>query len=123
MSNLTYNGTSLKSDKPLVWLHGQVKTPPFSRDARIEAGVLLRRLQRGEGLALPHSRPMTSIGRGCHELRIPDVNRNSRIAYHADAIVILDVFSKSTRRPPRAVIEQCKARLRSYAEAARGRTR
>ncbi len=32
-------------DKPLVWLHGEIKTPPFSREARIEAGVLLRRLQ------------------------------------------------------------------------------
>jgi phage-related protein len=68
---------------------------------------------------------MPSIGRGCHELRIPDANRSWRIAYHvdADAIVILDVFSKSTRRTPRTVIEQCKARLRSFDEAAGGRTR
>jgi hypothetical protein len=29
--------------KPLVWLHGEVKTPPFSKSARIEAGFLLRR--------------------------------------------------------------------------------
>jgi acyl-CoA synthetase (AMP-forming)/AMP-acid ligase II len=29
-------------DKPLVWLHGDVKTPPFSRAARLEAGTLLR---------------------------------------------------------------------------------
>lgn len=28
-------------DKPLVWLHGEVTTPPFSKDARIEAGELL----------------------------------------------------------------------------------
>ena len=27
-----------KQRKPLVWLHGEVKTPPFSADARIEAG-------------------------------------------------------------------------------------
>ena len=48
-------------DKPLVWLHGEVKTPPFTTTARLEAGVLLRRLQRGEKLALPHSRPMPAI--------------------------------------------------------------
>ncbi|MGH2372677.1 MAG: type II toxin-antitoxin system RelE/ParE family toxin, partial [bacterium] len=42
-------------DKPLVWLHGEIKTPPFSATARIEAGVLLRRLQRGDRLSLPHS--------------------------------------------------------------------
>jgi hypothetical protein len=51
------------TDKPLVWLHGEVKTPPFSRDARIEAGYLLRRLLRGEKLVMPQSRPMGTIGR------------------------------------------------------------
>jgi hypothetical protein len=34
-------------DKPLVWLHGEVKSPPFSHDGRREAGLLLRLLQRG----------------------------------------------------------------------------
>jgi len=24
------------NDKPLVWLHGEIKTPPFSSAARIE---------------------------------------------------------------------------------------
>jgi len=41
--------------KPLVWLKGEVKTPPFSQAARIEAGVLLRQLQEGGTLGLPHS--------------------------------------------------------------------
>jgi hypothetical protein len=31
-------------DKPLVWLHGEVKTPPLSAAARVEAGFLLRQL-------------------------------------------------------------------------------
>jgi len=35
-------------DKPLRWLHGMVRTPPLSSEARIEAGYLLQRLQRGE---------------------------------------------------------------------------
>ena len=32
------------SDKPLAWLHGEVKTPPFSQAARIRAGYLLASL-------------------------------------------------------------------------------
>ena len=44
-------------DKVLVWLKGEVKTPPFSNQARLEAGLLLRRLQQGQGLSLPTSRP------------------------------------------------------------------
>lgn len=102
--------------KPLVWLHGEVKTPPFSKEARIEAGFLLRRLQRGDNLVMPHSRPMPTIGPGCNELRIVDKDRTWRIIYHidADAIVILEVFSKTTSKTPKGVIEVCKRRLKDY---------
>jgi phage-related protein len=92
------------------------KTPPFSTTARIEAGTLLRRLQRGEGLGLPHSRPMSAIGRRCHELQIRDTAHNWRIIYRTDpdAVVILEVFAKKTGKTPSRVIESCKARLREY---------
>ena len=44
-------------EKPLVWLHGEIKTPPFSAEGRIEAGYLLGLLQQGEKLSLSQSRP------------------------------------------------------------------
>ncbi|HEX9792878.1 MAG TPA: type II toxin-antitoxin system RelE/ParE family toxin [Planctomycetota bacterium] len=108
-------------DKPLVWLHGEVKTPPFSAGARLEAGVLLRRLQRGEKLAMPHSRPIPSIGRRCHELRIVDKDETWRIVLRVDpdALVILEVFSKKSRATPKAVIDTCKLRLKRYDEIAK----
>jgi phage-related protein len=108
-------------DKPLVWLRGTIKTPPFSQEARVDAGFLLRRLQRGESLGLPASRPMPSIGAGCHELRIGDRDQTWRIVYHvaADAIVILDVFSKKTATTPGSVIRACKQRLHAYQRVAR----
>jgi phage-related protein len=107
-------------DKLLVWLHGEIKTPPFSRGGRIEAGVLLRRLQQGESLSLPLSRPMVAIGARCHELRIVDRDHNWRIVYRIDpdAIVILDVFSKRTRQTPSEVIDRCRSRLLRYDESA-----
>ena len=103
-------------DKPLVWLHSEIKTPPFAAAARIEAGFLLRRLQRGELLGLPHSRPMPSIGPRCHELRIRAPDHHWRIIYRVDhdAIVIVEVFSKTTRATPLAVILTCQERLRRY---------
>ena len=105
-----------EAGKPIVWLRGEVKTPPFSQAARIEAGYLLRLLQRGESLGLPHSRPMPAIGRRCHELRINDAAATFRIMYRADpdAVLILEVFSKKTTRTPRSVIDACKRRLREY---------
>jgi phage-related protein len=97
-------------------LAGGVKTPPFSKEARIEAGTLLGRLQEGENIGLPHSRPMPTIGKRCHELRIPDETSTWRIVYwiDQDAIVILDVFSKKDRRTPQLVIDTCKQRLTRY---------
>src|SRR2546426_11371936 len=110
------------SVKPLVWLKGKIKTPPFSRAARLEAGFLLRRLQLGERLSLPHSRPMSSIGRRCHELRIQDESATWRIIYRVDpdGVVIVDIFSKKTQKTPAAVIERCKARLQTYDEVIKG---
>lgn len=103
-------------DKPLAWLHGEVRTPPFSAKARLEAGFLLRRLQKGESLSMPQSRPMPAIGARCHELRITDETMKWRIVYRADqdAIVIAEVFVKKTRETPREVIDVCKDRFRRY---------
>jgi len=107
-----------QAEKPLVWLHGEVKTPPFTTAARIETGVLLRRLQRGESLSLPHSRPMPDVGRRCHELRIPDEDQTWRIVYRTDpdAIVILEVFSKKSAQTPKQVIAVCRQRQKQYDE-------
>lgn len=90
------------TDKPLVWLHGEIKTPPLGSRARIEAGYLLRRLQAGEMLDMPHSRSMPSIAKHVHELRVVDDNVTWRIVYRIDedAIVIADVFAKKRRRRP-----------------------
>jgi len=106
-------------EKPLAWLHGEIKTPPFSTQARCEIGFLLRRLQRGERLGLPHSRPMPNIGRRCHELRVVDAGNTWRLIYRidTDAIVILEIFSKKTRRTPQQVIELCRRRLARYDDA------
>jgi phage-related protein len=108
-------------DKPLVWLSGEVKTPPFSEAARIEAGFLLRRLQAGEALGLPHSRPMPSIGKRCHELRIQDEQEIWRIVYRTDrdAIVIAEVFKKKTQATPKQVLEQSQLRFSRYDKVAR----
>ena len=92
-----------ETDKPLVWLHGEVKTPPFSHAGRIEAGTLLRRVQRGEKLALPR----------CHELRIHVPVMNS------DAVIIAEVFAKKTSATPQHVIDVCQERLQKYDKLAK----
>jgi len=104
------------NDKPILWLHGEIQTPPFSRNARLECGFLLRLLQKGHKLSLPQSRPMPSIGKRCHELRISDENSIWRIIYRldSDAIIILEVFEKKTQTTPKSIIDNCIKRLKHF---------
>jgi phage-related protein len=104
------------SRRPLVWLRGSIKTPPFSPAARLEAGVLLRRLQRGDTLGLPHARPMPVLGPRCGELRIPDADVTWRVLYRldADAVVIVEVFAKKTPATPKTILATGKQRLQQY---------
>jgi phage-related protein len=97
-------------------LEGEIKSPPFSDEARLEAGELLASLQAGESFGVPHSRPMPGIGQRVGELRIRDQNHNWRIIYRTDetAVLFVDVFDKKTQNTPKAIIENCKARLRRY---------
>ena len=107
------------SDKPLRWLHGEIKSPPFSRAARTEVGSCLRALQRGYRLAMPQSRPMPILGPRCHELRVVDADLTWRVFYRIDsqAILIAAVFAKKTEATPVAIIEACKRRFREYDNA------
>jgi len=45
-------GVAVK-EKAVIWLHGEVKTPPFSVAARRQAGGLLGLLQQHELMGLP----------------------------------------------------------------------
>ena len=110
------------TDKPLIWLRGEVKTPPFSATPRLEAGWLLRRLQASAMLAILHSRPMPSIGQRRHELRLVDAGKTWRLVYRidAEAVVIAVVFQKTTARTPTRVIDDCRRRLRLYDATSRG---
>jgi phage-related protein len=102
--------------KPLVWLQGEVKTPPFTPAGRQEAGMLLRLLQEGEQLTMPHAEPLSSVGARCGALRIRDAQHNWRIVYRidADAVLVLEVHPKKTRKIPKEVLDRCRQRLSRY---------
>jgi phage-related protein len=102
--------------KPLVWLHGEVKTPPFTAEGRQEVGMLLRLLQEGEKLGMPQAEALPDVGPRCGALRIGDAEHNWRIMYRidADVVLVLDVYPKKTRKIPDEVIHRCKLRLKQY---------
>jgi phage-related protein len=107
--------------KPVGWLHGEIKTPPFTAEGRKEAGDLLRLLQEGVRLGMPQAEPLPTVGPRCGALRVRDGEHNWRIMYRvdSDAVLVLEVYAKKTRTIPREVIDRCRKRLADYAAAAR----
>jgi phage-related protein len=82
----------------------------------MEAGELLRALQEGQVLSMPHAETLPSVGARCGALRVRDAGQNWRIMYRLDkdAVVILEVYGKKTRKIPDEVIDRCKDRLKTY---------
>ncbi len=58
---------------------GRSKHHLLQRERELKRVYLLREVQRGTSLTLPHSRPMPGIGSRCHELRIVDEGKTWRI--------------------------------------------
>ncbi|MBR1836975.1 MAG: type II toxin-antitoxin system RelE/ParE family toxin [Kiritimatiellae bacterium] len=107
-----------KQLKPVRFLWCGIKSPPFGREARIAVGKALQRIQAGDVLPMPISRPMPSIGRRCHELRVADAEQSVtwRVMYRTDddAILVAEVFGKTTQKTPKQEIELCKKRFATF---------
>lgn len=75
----------------------------------------LARLERGHILSMPISRPMPSIGKGVHELRLKDRAGIYRIIYvflGSSEIWLLHAFKKTTQATPFKDIAIAKERLK-----------
>ena len=61
---------------------------------------------------------MPGIGPRCHELRIQDERSAWRIVYRLapDAVVLLAIFEKKTKKTPPSVLRACRQRLKRYEE-------
>jgi phage-related protein len=104
-----------ESRKPVRWFEHMTR-PPLTEEGQLRGGTLLRLLQEGEALSPPEAKPMPSIGPRCGELRFQDRGHNWRVIYRTDddAILVVHVFAKTTRKTPPKVIGLCKKRLADY---------
>ena len=108
----------MAKDKALIWLSGEIKTPPFVEKARKEAGFYLRIAQKGLQLSNPPFDPMPEIGKNCFDLHVRDSDKTWRIIIHidTDCVIILEVFVKKTQKTPEKVKKVCIKRLKRYKE-------
>lgn len=111
--------------KAIHWLVETPRTPPFSETVRRLAGYLLARLQDGETIGMPHSRPIPAVAPRLHELRLrdPEAQATWRIIYRADAdrVVVVHIYDKDDNRMPTRVQRVCRDRVRDYDRRARRR--
>ncbi len=79
-----------------------------------ELGVLLRRLQQGEILGMPQSRPLKTVHKNAFELRLRDESGIFRVIYVLvikNKILIPHAFKKKTPKTPTKEINLSKKRL------------
>jgi phage-related protein len=87
----------------------------FPDEIRNDLSDLLAQLDVGVKLSMPISRPMPSIGKGVHELRLKDSSGIFRIIYvfvGQSNIWLLHGFKKTTQQTPKQSIDLAKKRLK-----------
>jgi phage-related protein len=87
----------------------------FPENVRREFGKVIFDLQKGEKLAMPLSRPMSSVAAGVEELRVKDRSGGYRVFYYtkwADSVLIFHAFTKKTQKTPPHEIALAQKRLK-----------
>src|SRR5664279_4105584 len=71
----------------------------FPKEVRMRLGRGLFRLQVGEQLGMPNSRPMPGVAAGVSELRVKGEDGSFRAFYYSASSRGVLVFTPSSRRP------------------------
>lgn len=87
----------------------------FPEAVRGDLADALARLDAGQSLALPLSRPMPSIGNGVHELRLKDRSGAYRVVYAlpgGGVVYVLHAFQKKRQATPQKNLDLARKRLK-----------
>jgi phage-related protein len=100
----------------IIWNKRTLKIVQYFPDSiKKELGYLLFKLQMGESLAMPHSKAMPSVGKGCFELRVKGEDGAYRVSYLfkiEHEIIVFHAFKKTTQKTPTKDIELGKKNLK-----------
>jgi phage-related protein len=92
----------------------------FPKEVRTRIGKGLFRLQMGEQLGMPNSRPMPGVAVGVSEIRVKAEDGSFRAFYYTAAsrgILVFHAFAKKTQRTPPLEIDLARKRLRELLDA------
>ena len=87
----------------------------FPEEIRGDLADALARLDVGQSLAMPLSRPMPIIGNGVHELRLKDRSGAYRVFYvllGTGIVYVLHALQKKTQTTPKSTLDLARKRLK-----------
>jgi len=82
-----------------------------------DLGSILTKIQKGETVGHPDTKPMTEVASGVFEIRLKDASGAFRAFYVIRSkfgILVFHSFKKKTRKTPKQEIETGKKRLKSF---------
>ena len=92
----------------------------FPKEVRTRLGRGLFRLQLGEQIAMPNSRPMPRVAAGVSEIRIKAEDGSFRAFYYTASsrgVLVFHAFVKKTQRTPPLEIDLARKRLKELLDA------
>ena len=92
----------------------------FPKEVRNRLGRGLFRLQMGEQIAMPNSRPMPAVAVGVSELRVKAEDGTFRAFYYTASsrgVLVFHAFVKKTQRTSPLEIELARKRLKELLDA------
>jgi phage-related protein len=92
----------------------------FPKEARVRLGKALFRLQSGDRITMPLSRPMAEVSAGASELRTKTADGAFRVFYYLPSrkgVLVFHAFVKKTQRTPPLEIELARKRLKELLDA------
>lgn len=92
----------------------------FPKEARIRLGRGLYRMQLGEHVGMPNSRPMPAVAPGVSELRVRGEDGIFRVFYYmasSRGVLVFHAFVKKTQGTPPLEMELARKRLKELRNA------
>ena len=92
----------------------------FPKEVRFRVGRGLFRLQLGERIGMPNSRPMPAVAPGVSELRAKGEDGIFRVFYYTAllrGVLVFHAFVKKTQRTPPLEMELARKRLKELLDA------
>ncbi|CAM6002063.1 unnamed protein product [Sphagnum balticum] len=115
------NSVHSKTLKKVLWHpKARIEVKSFPDEAKRELGYLIFRVQQGESLGMPASRPMPEVAAGVSELRARGPDGIYRVFYYVkveNQILVFHAFIKKTPKTPPAEIKLGTKRLKELLNA------